>query len=95
MMFGFLAPLAIAGAKFVGKRALHLGGAHLGILGKAASTFAGAPSLIEKVVFDLGGRYFLGFGTALYLNNAEFRHGANICLNAIRHALASSIGKLF
>ena len=94
-MLAFLAPLAIKAGKFVAKRALHLGGAQHGLLGEAASTFAGAPSLIENIVFDLGGRYFLGFGTALYLTNPEFRHGADLCLAAIRHALASSIGKLF
>ena len=73
-----LAPLGIAAAKFVGA---HLVSAHLnrGVSG-AANTF-------EAAATGLGMRFALGFGTAYYFTNPDFRRGVKICFGAVKDSI--------
>ena len=65
---------SIAGA------AWHVVGGHLlgGGVGKA-----------EGITFAIGGRFFAGAILAFYVQNAQFRQGADICIEAIAGALGS------
>ena len=61
--------------------AWHLVGGHLlsgGGIGKA-----------EGITFAIGGRFFAGAILAFYVQNGEFRRGADICIEAIAGALGS------
>ena len=86
-MLGIIAPLGIAAAKFVG---FHLLPHVIPALKKvpALNTLAGSGvSKFEGVVYGLGVRFAIGFGTAFYLNNEQFRHGINICFGAIKDSI--------
>ena len=76
-MFG-LAGIGIAAAKFVG---VHLVAAHLD---RGAS---GAANTLEAAVTGLGMRFALGFGTAYYFTNPDFRHGVSICFGAVKDSI--------
>ena len=74
------AALGIGIAKFIGG---HLIAAHVN---RAAT---GASNTLEAMVTGLGARFALGFGTAFYLTNGDFRTGANMCVAAVRDAIAT------
>ena len=76
-MFG-LAGIGIAAAKFVGA---HLVSAHLN---RGAT---GAANTLEAAVTGLGMRFALGFGTAFYFTNPDFRHGVDICIGAVKDSI--------
>ena len=86
-MFGLLAPLGIAAAKFAG---VHLLPHVIPSLKKvpALNSLAGSGvSKVEGVAFGLGSRFIIGFGSAYYFNNEQFRHGINVCLAAIKDSI--------
>ena len=88
-MFGLLAPLGIAAAKAVGVHLLpHVPGIKK-IPGVASlgSLSGGVVSNLEGAVSGLGLRFALGFGTAFYFANEQFRHGVNICIGAIKGSI--------
>ena len=65
---------SIAGA------AWHLVGGHL---------LSGGAGKAEGITFAIGGRFFAGAILAFYVQNAQFRKGADICIEAIAGALGS------
>ena len=77
-MLGILAPLGIAAAKFAGA---HLVAAHL------TRGATGAANTFEAAATGLGMRFALGFGTAYYFTNPEFRRGVKICFVAIKDSI--------
>ena len=48
-------------------------------------------SKLESAVSGLGARFALGFGTAFYFLNADFRHGADQCIKAVLEAVKGLI----
>ena len=85
-MFG-LAGIGIAAAKFVGVHLLpHVipGLRKVPFLNSLAGT---GVSTLEGVAFGLGVRFALGFGTAYYFTNPDFRHGVNICIGAVKDSI--------
>ena len=77
-MFGVLGTIGVGLAKVVGS---HLVSAHVN---RAAT---GAKNTLEAAVTGLGARFAMGFGSAFYLTNPAFRHGANICISAVKNSL--------
>ena len=70
----FLASLAVSAGKF-------LIGHH--IWGGSVNPFPKA----ESWMIGLGGRFFIGFGSAFYFTNPAFRAGVNACIVAIKDAI--------
>ena len=86
-MFGLLAPLGIAAAKFVGVHLLpHVipGLKKVPVLNKLAGSGVGK---LEGVASGLGVRFFLGVGVSYYFNNKQFHHGIDICLGALKDSI--------
>ena len=82
-----LAPLGIAAAKFVGVHLLpHIipGLRKIPFLDSLAGM---GVSNIEGVASGLGLRFALGFGTAYYFTNEQFRHGVNVCIGAVKDSI--------
>ena len=48
-------------------------------------------SKLESAVSGLGMRFALGFGTAFYFLNADFRGGADQCIKAVLEAVKGLI----
>ena len=85
-MFG-LAGIGIAAAKFAGVHLLpHIipGLRKVPFLNSLAGS---GVSTLEGVAFGLGVRFAIGFGTAYYFNNEQFRHGVNICIGAVKDSI--------
>ena len=78
-MPAMLASLGVTVAKGIGAHLLH----------------HSVPNRIETLVSGLGGRFFIGLGTGFYLQNAQFRHGANECFGAVKGVLATALSSFF
>lgn len=78
-MPAMLASLGITVAKAVGAHLVH----------------NSVPNRIESLVSGLGGRFFIGLGAGFYLQNAQFRHGANECFWAVKGVLTAALSSFF
>ena len=70
---------------WLGSFAVKFVGGHLvsALFGRATE----AISLFEAVLTGLGLRFMLGFISAFYLFNDDFRHAANLCGEAVLKAI--------